>query len=216
MAAVSPAQFRELVGTPDWRVLATGASARFRTGSFAVGVALVDAIGRLADEANHHPDVDLRYSSVTVRVSTHDAGGALTDRDGDLARRISAAARDLGVVADVEVLQDLSIAIDVVSIEVVRPFWLAVLGYRQFGEDDSIDPSGRLPSVWFQVMDPPRTERSRVHLDVTLPAELVPKRITAALAAGGRLVSEAFAPRWWVLADPEGNEVCLVTDADRD
>ena len=45
----------------DWRVVRDAASTHFRTGSFAAGVALVDAIGTLADAANHHPDVDLRY-----------------------------------------------------------------------------------------------------------------------------------------------------------
>ncbi len=50
----------EAVGVEDWRVLFGGACALFRTGSFAVGVALVDAIGRLATDANHHPDIDLR------------------------------------------------------------------------------------------------------------------------------------------------------------
>jgi 4a-hydroxytetrahydrobiopterin dehydratase len=72
-------------------VLFYGAYAHFRTGSFAVGIALVDAIGRLADAANHHPDVDLRHEGVTVRLSTHDFGG-LSERDVALARRISAAA----------------------------------------------------------------------------------------------------------------------------
>ena len=75
------------------------ACAYFATGSFRAGVALVDAIGALADAANHHPDVDLRYPSVVVWLSTHDVGG-LSSRDVELARQISAAARELGVTAD--------------------------------------------------------------------------------------------------------------------
>jgi pterin-4a-carbinolamine dehydratase len=53
-------------------------------------------VGALADAADHHPDVDLRYPSVTVRLTTHDAGG-LTAKDVALARRIDAAARHQGI-----------------------------------------------------------------------------------------------------------------------
>jgi 4a-hydroxytetrahydrobiopterin dehydratase len=96
---ISPQEFLEADGVDDWRVVSGVACAYFRTGSFRAGVALVDAIGVLADAANHHPDVDLRYPSVVVWLSTHDVGG-LSSRDVELARQISAAARDLGVTAD--------------------------------------------------------------------------------------------------------------------
>ncbi|MDQ1641441.1 MAG: 4a-hydroxytetrahydrobiopterin dehydratase [Actinomycetota bacterium] len=92
-------QFSAADGVEDWRVRDDVASARFRTGSFAVGVALVQAIGSLADAANHHPDVDLRYPDVTVRLSTHEVGG-LSERDIALARQISEAARELDAPAD--------------------------------------------------------------------------------------------------------------------
>ena len=68
---ISPQRFHEF----DWRVVRDDACAHFRTGSFAAGVALVDAIGRLADAANHHPDVDLRLDGVTVRLRTHAPAG---------------------------------------------------------------------------------------------------------------------------------------------
>jgi 4a-hydroxytetrahydrobiopterin dehydratase len=96
---ISPQGFLEADGVDDWRVVSGAACAYFRTGSFRTGVALVDAIGQLADAANHHPDVDLRYPSVVVRLVTHDVSG-LSSRDVDLARQISAAARELGVTTD--------------------------------------------------------------------------------------------------------------------
>jgi pterin-4a-carbinolamine dehydratase len=96
---ISPRQFHEAGGVDDWRVVSGAACAKFNTGSFNAGVALVNAIGDLADAANHHPDVDLRYPSVTVRLVTHEVGG-LSSRDIELARQISAAAHDLGVAAD--------------------------------------------------------------------------------------------------------------------
>jgi 4a-hydroxytetrahydrobiopterin dehydratase len=96
---ISPEEFLASDGVGDWRVVSGVACAYFGTGSFRTGVALVDAIGPLADAANHHPDVDLRYPYVVVRLVTHDVGG-LSPRDVALARQISAAARELGVTAD--------------------------------------------------------------------------------------------------------------------
>src|SRR4249919_918245 len=104
---ISPQRFHET----DWRVIRDDASTHFRTGSFAAGVALVDAIGKLADAANHHPDVDLRYDGVTVRVKTH-SEGRLTERDVALAGQISDAARELGVPIDLTGLQAVQVAID--------------------------------------------------------------------------------------------------------
>jgi 4a-hydroxytetrahydrobiopterin dehydratase len=97
---ITAEQFLAADGIEDWQVLPSGeAAAYFATGNFAAGVALVDEIGRLAEAANHHPDVDLRYKSVTVRVISHDIG-ALSQRDVKLARAISAAAQALGAPAD--------------------------------------------------------------------------------------------------------------------
>jgi len=96
--AITPAQFRESAGVADWQVRDDGAHAHFKTGSFATGVSLVVEIGRLADAADHHPDVGLTYPAVAVRVYSHDVEG-LSERDVALARAISAAARDLGVPA---------------------------------------------------------------------------------------------------------------------
>lgn len=97
--AITAADFSTADGTGDWRVVNAAALARFATGSFATGLVLVARIGELAESANHHPEVDLRYGTVTVRTWSHDIGG-LSERDLALARAISAAARDLGVAAD--------------------------------------------------------------------------------------------------------------------
>ncbi len=123
---IRPRQFHEAVGVEDWRVLFEGACAHFRSGSFAAGVALVDAIGRLADAANHHPDVDLRYEGVTVRLRTHNIDG-LSERDVMLARQISAAARELDVPADPTGVQTVQVAIDALVGPDVMPFWRALL-----------------------------------------------------------------------------------------
>ena len=79
-----------------------------------------------------------------------------------------------------------------------------------------VDPTGQGPTVWFQQLDAPRPQRNRIHFDLTVAEDEAEARIAAALAAGGRLVSDAHARAFWVLADPEGNEVCICTWQDRD
>lgn len=206
--SITPKQFHESPGVDDWRVLANGATAYFHSGSFTRGVEFIDAIRALADSANHHPDIDLRYSGVTVRLTTHEIQG-LSERDASLAREISTTARDMDIPADPTVNQDLQVSIDAVDIATVRSFWRAVLNYREVGDEDLLDPRSIGPSVWFQQMETPRTERNRIHVDLFVAHDQIELRVAAALGAGGRLVSDEHAPSWWVLADPEGNEVCV-------
>jgi 4a-hydroxytetrahydrobiopterin dehydratase len=209
--AVTPQRLHEF----DWRVIRNDASTHFRTGSFAEGLALVDAIGGLADAANHHPDVDLRPDGVTVRLRSG-SDGRLSERDVALARQISAAARELNVPIDLTGLQSIQVAIDALVIPEVLPFWRAVLGYRAVGDDDLVDPHSQGPPFWFQQMDAPRLQRNRIHIDVYVPHDQAEARIAAALAAGGHLVSDEHAPEWWTLADAEGNEVDVAPWPDRD
>ena len=97
--ALTSEQFHESPGVEEWHVSAIIASASFKVQSFARGVRFVSIVRTLADAANHHPDVDLRYSFVVIRLTTHEIH-ALSERDATLARHISAAARELGIAAD--------------------------------------------------------------------------------------------------------------------
>jgi 4a-hydroxytetrahydrobiopterin dehydratase len=203
-------QFAESGGVEDWRVIWGGgfACAYFATGSFQAGVALVQAIGELAVTANHDPDVDLRPEGVTVRLFSAGTFG-VTERDVSLARQISAAARRLQAPADPSAVQHVQIATDALDIAAVRPFWRAVLGYPEVGDADLLDGHRIGPPFWFQQMDAERPQRNRIHIDIYVPHDQVHARIEAALAAGGKIVSDAHAPGWWTLADPEGNECDL-------
>jgi 4a-hydroxytetrahydrobiopterin dehydratase len=207
---LTAAQFSAFPGVTDWRVLWGGgyAAACFVTGSFAAGLALVAAIGELAAAAGHDPDVDVRPEGVTVRLATAEVQG-LTSRDADLAREISAAAARLQAPPDPAAVQHVQVAIDAMDIARVRPFWHAVLGYALAEDADLLDVHRQGPTFWFQQMESPRTERNRFHIDIYVAHDQVQARIDAALAAGGRIVSDANAPGWWTLADPEGNEADL-------
>ena len=203
-------QFDESAGVEDWRALwgAGLACAYFRTGSFAGGAALGQAVSEVPASANHHVDVDLRPEGVSVRLFTYEPGG-LTNADVELAREISAAARRLGASADPSAVQHIQVAIDAMVTAELRPFWRAVLGYEPIGDEDLQDPLRRGPSFWFQQMDAPRPQRNRIHIDLYVPRDQAETRLAAALAAGGHIVSDAHAPDWWTLADAEGNEVDL-------
>lgn len=83
----------QLVG---WNFADDSLVATFATGDFATGLALVNRIGGLAEETNHHPDLELGYPRVGVRLSSHDAGG-VTGRDARMARSISELAAAEGV-----------------------------------------------------------------------------------------------------------------------
>ena len=185
----------------------------FTTRDFASAVRLVDQGAEAADAMNHHPDVQLGYGRVGFRLSSHDAGG-VTDRDLRLALRIQELADAQG--ADRAPVQPAryDVAIDCTDAAVIRPFWLAGLGYVEVesaGEIELVDPRGHGPRVWFQAMDTARTERSRIHLDVYVPTADAEARVHDIIAAGGDLLTDEHAPDWWVLADPEGNELCVCT-----
>jgi 4a-hydroxytetrahydrobiopterin dehydratase len=205
-------------GLTGWVVLAGGLQTRVRTGNFATGLVVVNAIGAAAEEMNHHPDLDLRYPYVDVRLYSHDERG-VTDRDVRLAHAISEIAAGAGVALEPAGLARLELALDTPAVTAVLPFWAAVWGGEAASGDDFgdevTDAAGVLPLIWFQESGS-EEPRQRWHPDVWVdPAEVQP-RIDAALKAGGTLVSDAEAPSFWVLADPEGNRVCLCTWQNRD
>ncbi len=72
----------------DWNEESGALQKDFRFEDFAEALAFVNQVGAAAEEVDHHPDVDIRWNTVTLRLSTHSAGGVVTDRDRDLAARI--------------------------------------------------------------------------------------------------------------------------------
>lgn len=207
---ISPKRFHEV----GWRIVRDDASLHFRTDSFGAGVALVEAIGKMVETEHDRPAVDLRPDGVTVRLGSN-REGRFSERDLVFAQQISGAARELGAAADLTGLQAIQVAIDALVIPDVLPFWRAVLGYEQVGDEDLLDPHLEGPPLWFQQMDAPRPQRNRIHVDLYVPHDEAEARVAAAIAAGGRVVNDANAPGWWTLADPEGNEVDVASWPDR-
>ncbi len=73
----------------DWQEQAGALVGEFELASFPAAIEFVDRLGELAENAGHHPDIDIRYRRVTVRWTTHSAGG-ITERDREMAERTSA------------------------------------------------------------------------------------------------------------------------------
>ena len=205
-------------GLPEgWVYIGGWVQTRLRTRNFVSGLALLNQIGAAAEEANHHPDLDLRYGRIDVRMTSHDVGG-VTSRDLALAARISELAAAAGVEVDGAGLSVLELALDTPEHAAIKPFWAAVLG---LGEEAGQDPGDELrdrnevlPPLWFHGSGTEEV-RQRWHPDVWVSPAEVEGRIDAALAAGGSLVSDGAAPSFWVLADPDGNRMCLCTWQER-
>jgi 4a-hydroxytetrahydrobiopterin dehydratase len=88
VAKLSDEQVRDtLGGLPGWERDGDAIRASFTRASFPDAVAFVVRVGFLAEAANHHPDLDVRWRTVHVALTTHDAGG-ITDKDADLAHAI--------------------------------------------------------------------------------------------------------------------------------
>ncbi|MEX0426534.1 4a-hydroxytetrahydrobiopterin dehydratase [Nocardioides sp. DS6] len=195
----------------DWRLLAGQLCARFSTGTFVRGVTLVDRLAEEAEKANHHPDVDLRYGHVEVRLVSHDVGG-ITQRDVRLARVISAIADQMGASPQPAALQVVGLALDTPDPATVSPFWQTVLGAHPDPSYDAFLVAADGPGLYLQQTDEPRG----FHVDVDVPDDVADLRIRQALDHGGRLVSDARAPAWTTLADAQGNRVDIATWLGRD
>jgi 4a-hydroxytetrahydrobiopterin dehydratase len=81
---------RELGNLPGWSRRGEVITKTFQFRDFLTGIDFVSAVAKAADAADHHPDIDIRYTKVTCSLSTHSAGG-ITQKDLEMARKIDLA-----------------------------------------------------------------------------------------------------------------------------
>lgn len=224
-----------------WRHVLGALVTQVRVASLTEAADLVvpTVVGCAGPDAGDRLWLDVRRDVVVVTLQSLAAGG-VTAAETDAAVRVTDALQARGfdtrpasgpTLRGGRGVQLVEIAVDTQHAAAIRPFWAAVLGYTDEGAavdgaspdaaapgswDALVDPLREGPAVWFQRMDAPRPQRGRIHLDVSVAHDEAPSRIAAALAAGGRLLSDAEAPAFWVLADADGNEVCITTWQGRD
>ncbi|NEC91564.1 4a-hydroxytetrahydrobiopterin dehydratase [Streptomyces sp. SID12501] len=85
-----------LAELPGWSLDGDRIARSYRLGSHFAATALVIHIAQVQEELGHHSDLTLGYDSVSLTVNTHSAGGAVTDLDFQLARRVEALAAGHG------------------------------------------------------------------------------------------------------------------------
>nr|WP_087874350.1 4a-hydroxytetrahydrobiopterin dehydratase [Arthrobacter globiformis] len=198
-----------LAGLPDWRYRLGGLVTVYKTPTSAAALELISAVGRVAEDMDHHPDLDWRYNRVFIRFSSHDAGGEVTPRDTGAAASVSAAAAAAGAEAQPGLYRSVDIGIDTADAAEISEVWRVALGYRKGRFGDLVDPYGRGPGVWFQETRTPND--NRLHLDVhRSKAESAP--VLDKTAATGALMNSDHAPGWVVVTDAQGNRLCLCTE----
>jgi 4a-hydroxytetrahydrobiopterin dehydratase len=194
-------------GVDDWGVLHGGATAVFRVGSLREAARLAEAVADVPGLAGAGVLLTLADTRVTVRL-TRDLW-QLEPGHVELARAVSAVAREHGAVSDRAAVQEVQLAIAAKPDETDVLFWRAVLGYAPMADDNAVDPLGHGSTVWMQEIDPTKPLRHAMHIDVSVAREHVEARLAAAVAAGGRIVDASHAPSHWTLSDRAGNRVCI-------
>ncbi len=208
------------VATADWQAVFS-AMACYRVTSPAQQGDLAAAAAALAGDAGFPLLIDLRPGLVILDSGKDqwesDTHGLEVDFT-DLAGSLQAAARELGASADVELPRFVQLFLDAADVATVRAFWVAALGYvedRRAGVSDIHDSRRLNPVLVFQELDESQTQRrrqrNRIHVELAVPSDLVQARLATTLAAGGRLLEQS--ERRWRVADPEGNEIVIVSGA---
>jgi 4a-hydroxytetrahydrobiopterin dehydratase len=210
----------------DWRKLAQGLHARYLVADFGTGARFVSAVGEAGDALGHHPSVSLGNGYVGLKLVTADAvyrddEGTehvvewVTQKDVDLARRISEIAADHKLDADPASVSVIELGLDTAHSATIAPVWAALLtgsaesqGYGS-PSDEIRDATGQVPNLWFGDGDEHGSPRQRFHVEVYVAPEVAEERIAAVVAAGGTVVDDSDAPSLTVITDQDGNKGIL-------
>ena len=213
----------------DWRKLAQGLHARYVVDDFRTGARFVAAVGEAGDALAHHPRVSMGTGYVDLKLVSEDAiyrddEGTehvvewVTQRDVDLARRITEIAQDHQLAADPAAVSVIELGLDTAHSATIAPVWAALLTGDAEAQghgspsDEIRDPTGRVPNLWFGDADEHGTSRQRFHVEVYVAPEVAGQRIAAAVAAGGTVVDDSNAPSVTVIADQDGNTGAVCVD----
>lgn len=198
-----------LADLPDWRYQLGGLVTVFKTPTAAAALGLIAAVGRLAEERDHHPDLDWRFNRVFIRFSSHDVGGEVTGRDTGAAASVSIAAAAAGAEAQPGLYRTVDIGIETPDADGISEVWRVALGYRRGRFGNLVDPYGRGPGVSFQ--QAPAADGNRLHLDIHRSKAESGTALEKTAATGASMNSD-HAPERVVVTDAQGNRLCLCTE----
>jgi 4a-hydroxytetrahydrobiopterin dehydratase len=190
----------------DWVILHGGPTAVFRVESLQEATRLAAAV---AGVPGLEPRTLLTSAADRLTVKLTREMWGTEARHVDVARAISAVAREQGATADRSAVQEVQLAVAAKPEAIDLGFWRAVLGYAPMHDDNCIDPNGQASTVWMQDLDPEKPLRHAMHVDVSVARDQAEARLAAAVAAGGVVVDDSAAPGAWILADRSGNKVCI-------
>lgn len=193
-------------GLEDWVVLHGGPTAVFRVESLGDAARLAE---RIAEVPGLGPRTALTLTGKQLTVRLTREMWAVEAEHIELARTISAVAREHGATADRSAVQEIQVAVAAKPDAIDIDFWRAVLGYAPVAPDNGIDPLGHGSTVWMQDLDPAKPLKHAMHIDVSVARQHIQARLDAAVAAGGRVVDSSSAPGAYILADRSGNKVCI-------
>ena len=199
-------EFLSADGVDDWVILHGGPTAVFRVGSLHEGARLAAAV---AEVPGLEPRTLLTVAADRLTVKLTREMWGTEARHIELARAISAVAREHGATADRSAVQEVQLAVAAKPEMIDLGFWRAVLGYAPLHDDNGLDPLGQGSTVWMQDLDPAKPLRHAMHVDVSVARDHAEARMQAAVAAGGRVVDDSSAPGAWILSDRAGNKVCI-------
>ena len=199
-------EFLSAGGVEDWVILHGGPTAVFRVGSLLQAAELAAAVAAVPG-LEKHTLLTAASDRLTVKL-TREMWGTEA-RHVEVARAISAVAREHGATADRGAVHEVQLAVAAQPEAIDLGFWRAVLGYAPMHDDNAIDPLGQGSTVWMQDLDPNKSLRHAMHVDVSVARDHAEARMQAAVAAGGRVVDDSGAPGAWILADRSGNKVCI-------
>ncbi len=92
MPEITPDQIKAaLLTVPEWKKKSADISRIYQFKDFPAAIQFVQGVAQLAEQAWHHPDIDIRWNKVTLTLTTHDQGG-LTEKDFALAKKFDALA----------------------------------------------------------------------------------------------------------------------------
>ena len=206
---------------PGWTVVDGRLEISVRAEDFTQAIEFINRFTNFSEAQDHHPDFDVRYNTVRMRVVSHDVGH-LTNRDIRFATAVDVLIDEMQLKRQPEKITRTQLVLVSTDVSSIKPFWQAVLDFKQAKDDEDIlvDRSDVLPPLVFQQFTDSNADQEdvnisgafgRAHLDVFVPNELAAARVEAAVEAGGKLLNDIHAPVEWELSDADGNRAFVRT-----